>query len=245
MIQFYKPKPTVTGSACSFYLNDEENSFFASIIKQKSWDKQKRRASFEKDDPMKKVIVKFNCKEICGFIDAIERNAELSGYHGSNQIVKFKFGPYMRDGKQLGFSFIVNKESKEDSTNKASFAIGFDSPDYDEAIFSKKVADHLGTEHTELYINDKDLLETIYKIPQIYSEPIADPSQIPTILLSQLTKSKVTVSLSGDGGDEVFGGYSRYFLGQRIVNSLGKIPFTLRHLVKVLNIFAHYIVWHS
>jgi len=129
MIQFYKPKPTVTGSACSFYLNDEENSFFASIIKQKSWDKQKRRASFEKDDPMKKVIVKFNCKEICGFIDAIERNAELSGYHGSNQIVKFKFGPYMRDGKQLGFSFIVNKESKEDSTNKASFAIGFDFPE--------------------------------------------------------------------------------------------------------------------
>lgn len=140
MIQFYKPKPTVTGSACSFYLNDEENSFFASIIKQKSWDKQKRRASFEKDDPMKKVIVKFNRKEICGFIDTINRNAELSGYHGSNQIVKFKFGPYMRDGKQLGFSFIVNKESKEDSTKKASFAIGFDFP---ESVELKTFLEHM------------------------------------------------------------------------------------------------------
>ena len=129
MIQFYKPKPAVTGSACSFYLNDSENSFFASIIKQKSWDKERRRASFEKDDPKKKVIVKFSRKEICGIIDAIKRNVELSGYHGSNQIVKFRFGPYMRDDKQLGFSFMVHKESKEDSTDKASFAIGFDFPE--------------------------------------------------------------------------------------------------------------------
>ena len=140
MIQFSKPKPTVTGSACSFYLNDEENSFFASIIKQKSWDKQKRRASFEKDDPMKKVIVKFSRKEICGFIDTINRNAELSGYHGSNQIVKFKFGPYMRDDKQLGFSFMVHKESKEDSTIKASFAIGFDFP---ESVELKTFLEHM------------------------------------------------------------------------------------------------------
>ena len=133
-------------------------------------------------------------------------------------------------------SLIVALMQKNQTKKIKTFSIGFDSPDYDEAVFSKKVADHLGTEHTELYINDRDLLETIYKIPQIYSEPFADPSQIPTILLSQLTKSKVTVSLSGDGGDEIFGGYSRYFLGQRIVNSLGKIPFTLRHFIKVLNI---------
>ena len=129
MIEFYKPKPNVKGSACRFYLNEQDNSFFSSIIKQKSWDAQKRRASFHTEDVSKKVNVKFSRKEICNILHALKTNSEFSGYHGSNQIVKFKFGPYMRDDKQLGFSFMVHKESKEDSTDKASFAIGFDFPE--------------------------------------------------------------------------------------------------------------------
>jgi|TARA_Y100000593_G_C4319358_1_gene342875 hypothetical protein len=129
MKQWYHAKPKGNGSACSFYLNDEENSFFASILRQKSWDASRRVGSFHKDDPNEKVIVKFSCKEICAIINSLENKTEFSGYHGSNQIVRFTFGPYYSKGedrKQLGYSFIVNKESKEDSTNKQTFLMGFD-----------------------------------------------------------------------------------------------------------------------
>lgn len=130
MIEFYKPKPTVKGSACRFYLNEVENSFFASIIRQKSWDAKARKASFHANDPENKVILKFSQKEICSFIDAIKRNTDFKGYHGSNQIVKFKFGPYVnKEGNQLGFSLGVTKEKPDDSTSGEFFAIGFDFPE--------------------------------------------------------------------------------------------------------------------
>jgi hypothetical protein len=139
MKHWYHPTPAVKGSACSFYLNDSENAFFASIIKQKTWDAKTRRASFHRDEPNQRVIIKFSCKEICQFINAIENNGKFEGYHGtqnSAQIVKFRFGPYHKktkgsdgdwsEGPQVGFSLTVNKEMREDSTNKQSFAMGFD-----------------------------------------------------------------------------------------------------------------------
>ena len=127
MINFYKANPRVTGTACSFYLNPRDNVFFSTMIKQDSWNDKKRIGSFSKnkDNPSKKVNVKFSPMEIAGIIDAFESNREFSGYHGSNQIVKFKFCPYLKDGKQIGFSYSVNKESKEDSTDKTNFIIGF------------------------------------------------------------------------------------------------------------------------
>ena len=122
---------------------------------------------------------------------------------------------------------------QNNSMNKIkSFSIGFDSEIYNEAEDAKLISRHLGTDHRELYVSDKELLETIYRLPSIYSEPFADSSQIPTVLLSDLTKSEVTVSLSGDGGDEVFGGYGRYFLGQRVLNSLGLLPHSVRSTFK-------------
>lgn len=126
MIHFYKPNVKVTGTACSFYLNYRDNSFFSTLMKQASWDSSKRIGRFHKDKPEFKVNVKYSPKEIAGFINAIEKNEECTGYHGSNQIVKYKFCPYIRDEKQVGFSYLVTKESKEDSTNKVSFIIGFD-----------------------------------------------------------------------------------------------------------------------
>jgi len=128
MIHFYKPNAKVTGTACSFWYNTNEKSFFSSMIKQASWDSSKRQGSFVKNKkvPDKNVIVKFSAAEVGGILDSIESNREFSTYHSSkNQITKIKFGKYERDGKQVGFSYGVNKENKEDSTDKTSFIIGF------------------------------------------------------------------------------------------------------------------------
>ena len=132
MVHFYKPNAKVTGTACSFWFNNEENTFFSSMIKQDSWDSGKRTGSFVKNkkNPKATVIVKFSPTEVAGIIDSIETNREFSTYHSSqNQITKIKFCPYMRDDDQIGFSYTINKENKEDSTDKSGFVIGFKFPE--------------------------------------------------------------------------------------------------------------------
>ncbi len=114
-----------------------------------------------------------------------------------------------------------------------SFSIGFDVPRYNEAQYAKEVARHLGTDHTELYISEKEMFDLVSSIPQYYDEPFADDSEIPSMLVSKLAKKDVTVALSGDGGDEFFCGYNLYTrvaqaqaleIPGAIAGAIGRIP---------------------
>lgn len=115
-----------------------------------------------------------------------------------------------------------------------SFTIGMPVKEYNEATIAKEIAAHLGTEHTELYITEEDAKNVIPKLGSMFGEPFADSSQIPTYLVSKMTREHVTVSLSGDAGDELFCGYNSYFGVERVWNKLNKIPYILRKPVSVL-----------
>lgn len=127
-------------------------------------------------------------------------------------------------------STIVALMQAQSDLKVRSFTIGMDDPKYNEAVYAKEIARHLGTDHTELYITADDAKDVIPKLGRIFGEPFADSSQIPTYLVSKLTREHVTVSLSGDAGDELFCGYMTYSSIERIWGKMKAYPYALRKM---------------
>ncbi|MFI3213753.1 MAG: asparagine synthase (glutamine-hydrolyzing) [Eubacteriales bacterium] len=115
-----------------------------------------------------------------------------------------------------------------------TFTIGMEEGAYNEAVGAKEIAKHLGTDHTELYITEQDAIAVVPRIASMFGEPFADSSQIPTFLVSQMTREHVTVSLSGDGGDELFCGYNSYTSVSRIWNKVNRVPYGIRKPISEL-----------
>lgn len=114
-----------------------------------------------------------------------------------------------------------------------TFSIGFPGTAHDEAKDAARIAAALGTNHTEMSVTGDDALEVVPRLPELFDEPLADPSQIPTFLVCKLARQDVTVALSGDGGDEIFAGYERYLQGERLIEKLGALPSAIRGAVGV------------
>ena len=121
-------------------------------------------------------------------------------------------------------SIVVALMQKASSFPVRTFSIGFKEKGYDESPWAARVAKHLGTDHTELYVTPKDAIDVIPRLPEIYDEPFGDASAIPTCLVSKLARSKVTVALSGDGGDEQFAGYVRYWSTRAMATAFQRLP---------------------
>ena len=156
--------------------------------------------------------------------DELERLLKAS--ISEQMVADVPVGAFLSAG--IDSSTIVALMQSLNSNKVKSFTIGMHEEDYNEAVYAKDIAKHLGTEHTELYINEEDAKAVIPKLAEMFGEPFADSSQIPTYLVSKMTREHVTVSLSGDGGDELFCGYTSYASVERIWNSMKRVSYLIR-----------------
>jgi len=144
-------------------------------------------------------------------------------------IADVPLGAFLSGG--IDSSLIVALMQSIRSNPVSTYTIGFEEADFDESVFAKKVAKHLGTDHNEMRVTSSMAMDVIPKLPELYDEPFADSSQIPTHLVCKAARQDVTVALSGDAGDELFAGYNRYLWGDRVWEIIKWIPMPMRQII--------------
>ena len=184
-------------------------------------------------------------KELLDDLDSIIVNAVQSQMYADVPV-----GAFLSGG--VDSSLVVAMMQESSSAKVDTFSIGFEDKEFNEAPFAKQIACYLGTNHTEHYVTGAEARDVIPSLPLLYDEPFSDSSQIPTYLVSKIAKKQVTVSLSGDGGDELFAGYNRYRFTNRFGRHMGRLPSGLRRSIakivksipqETLTIFFAKLMW--
>lgn len=163
----------------------------------------------------------------CGRKDATgDLDALLTEVISSQMIADVPLGSFLSGG--IDSSLVTAVMQKVGGKPVKTFSIGFDDPQFDESVSARAIADHVGTDHVELIVTPDHLMDILPRLPDIYCEPFADSSQMPTFLVSELARRHVTVALTGDGADEIFGGYNRYLAAGKIWKHASRVPAPIR-----------------
>ncbi len=198
------------------------------IKKRKYWSFQKLRP-FDKKD----VKIDYENK----LHDLLRKKIK------SHLIADVPVGVFLSGGVDSSLITSITNEVSEKKID--TFTIGFENSSFDEAKYAREVSRHLGTNHNEVYFSNNVFLDLIEKISDVYDEPFADSSQLPTLLLSQITRKKVKVAISGDGADELFGGYYRYFMANRFNKLILDSPVFFKNLIFIIITKTPKWVWEN